>query len=291
MRALVAVLGICIAIACAGAASAPAAKDADSSVFGGLGTWVDIYDSGVYRAPEATAARIAARRVTTVWVETANYRASADVVKAPQLGRFVEALHSHGIKVVAWYLPGHVDPARDTRRSLAMLGFRTRNGQAFDGISLNIEGTELRNAGLRSRRAVSLARRVRQEAGEIPLAIIPFNPRGLERRPSTWPRFPWAELAEVSDAFVPMAYTGGAFKGFDATYGYVTRAIRLLRFQTGNPDVAIHVAGGVANRLGPEELAGFAAAVSDDGGTIGLSLYDWETTPPGYWRVLSTVNP
>ena len=63
-----------------------------------------------------------------------------------------------------------------------------------------------------------------------------------------------------------MVYTGGAFKGFDATYGYVTRAMRLLRFQTGNPDVAIHVAGGVANRLGPEELAGFAAAVSDDGG-------------------------
>ena len=191
MRALVAVLGICIAIACAGAASAPAAKDADSSVFGGLGTWVDIYDGAVYRAPEATAARIAARRVTTVWVETANYRASADVVKASQLGRFVEALHSHGIEVVAWYLPGHVDPARDTRRSLAMLSFRTRNGQAFDGISLNIEGTELRNVGLRSRRAVSLARRVRQEAGETPLAIIPFNPRGLERRPGTWPRFPW----------------------------------------------------------------------------------------------------
>jgi hypothetical protein len=291
VRALVAVLGISIAVACAGATSAPAAEDADPSVFGGLGTWVDIYDGAVYRAPEATAARIAVRGVTTVWVETANYRASADVVKAPQLGRFVEALHSLGVRVVAWYLPGHVDPALDTRRALAMLSFRTRNGQAFDGIGLNIEGTALKNVALRSRRAVSLARRVGQEAGETPLAVIPFNPRGLERRPSTWPRFPWAELAEVSDAFAPMAYTGGAFKGFDATYGYVTRAIRLLRFQTGNPDVAIHVAGGVANRLGPEELAGFAAAVSDDGGTIGVSLYDWTTTPPGHWRVLASLNP
>ena len=92
---------------------------------------VDIYDSGVYRAPEATAARIAARRVTTVWVETANYRASADVVKASQLGRFVEALHSHGINVVAWYLPGHVDP-RATRGapwpcSASALGTRRRS--------------------------------------------------------------------------------------------------------------------------------------------------------------------
>jgi len=291
MRALVVVLAISLACACAGAASAPAAKEADASVFGGLGTWVDIYDSGVYSAPESTAARIAARGVRTVWVETANYRASTDVVKPAQLGRFVEALHAQGVRVVAWYLPGHVDPARDTRRSLAMLTFRTRGGQAFDGISLNIEGTALRDVALRSRRAVALAHRVRQEAGATPLAIIPFNPRGLERRPTTWPRFPWAELAESADAFAPMVYTGGAFNGFDATYGYVTRAIRLLRFQTGNPDVAIHVAGGVADRLGPEELAGFAAAVSDDGGTIGVSLYDWATTTAGHWRVLRQVSP
>ena len=38
----------------------------------------------------------------------------------------------------------------------------------------------------------------------------------FERRPSTWPGFPWAELAESADAFAPMIYTGGAYKGFDA---------------------------------------------------------------------------
>jgi hypothetical protein len=171
-----------------------------------------------------------------------------------------------------------------------MLSFRTPSGQAFDGVSLNIESTQLRNVGLRSRRAVALARRVRQEAGGTPLAIIPFNPRGLERRPTTWPGFPWAELAETADAFAPMVYTGGAFRGFDATYGYVTRALRLLRAQTGRQDVAIHVAGGVADRLGPEELAGFAAAVSDDGGTVGVSLYDWATTPARAWPALAQLG-
>ena len=63
-----------------GVAAAPAADRADASVFGGLGTWVDIYDGAVYAAPERTAQRIAARRVKTVWVETANYGASVDVV-------------------------------------------------------------------------------------------------------------------------------------------------------------------------------------------------------------------
>jgi hypothetical protein len=290
VRALLAVLATTLLVAATGATTAPAAKEADPSVFGGLGTWTDIYDGRVYAAPEATSARIAARGVKTVWAETANYRASADVVQPERLGRLVEALHVHGVRVVAWYLPGHVNHGLDIRRARAMLGFQTASGQGFDGIALNVEGTKLRNVGLRSRRAVDLTRRIRREAGDMPLAIVPFNPRGLERRPTTWPRFPWAELAENADAFAPMIYTGGAYKGFDATYGYVTRAIRLLRTHTQNPDVAIHVAGGVANRLGPEELEGFAAAVVDDGGTIGVSLYDWDTTPPAAWRVLAPLS-
>jgi hypothetical protein len=283
-------LGIALVAACAGASSSTASAEAEPFVFGGLGTWVDIYDGRVYAAPEATADRIAARGVRTVWAETANYHSPADVMRPAQLGRLVEALHVRGVRVVGWYLPGHVNPALDQRRALAMLGFRSPNGETFDGVSLNIEATKLRNVGLRSRRAVALARILRVHAGDVPLAVVPFNPRGLERRPSTWPRFPWAELAEVADAFAPMVYTGGALKGFDATYGYVTRALRLLRAQTGNPDTPIHVAGGVANRLGAEELAGFAAAVVDDGSTIGVSLYDWDTTPPSAWRVLSALN-
>jgi hypothetical protein len=278
------------AICSIGAATAPAADRADASVFGGLGTWVDIYDGSVYAAPERAAQRMAARRVTTVWVETANFGAPADVVDPSRLGRLVDALHARGIRVVAWYLPGHVKPALDSRRSLAMLAFRTPEGGAFDGLALNIESTKLRNAALRSRRAVALTHELREAAGDTPLAIVPFNPRGLERRPSTWPGFPWAELAEEADAFAPMVYTGGAYKGFDATYGYVTRALRLLRANTGRPDVQIHVAGGVADRLGPEELAGFVAAVSDDGSTIGVSLYDWMTTPPRAWKSLAPLS-
>jgi hypothetical protein len=286
-----AVSGLLVVVLCTiGASAAPAAKRADSSVFGGLGTWVDIYDGPVYAAPERSAQRMSARDVKTVWVETANDAAAVDVVNPIQLGRLVDALHARGIQVVAWYLPGHVKPALDLRRSLAMLSFRTPEGGAFDGVALDIESTKLRNAALRSKRAVTLARQLREAAADTPLAIVPFNPRGLERRPTVWPKFPWAELAENADALAPMIYTGGALKGFDATYGYVTRALRLLRVSTGNPDIPIHVAGGVANRLGPDELAGFVAAVEDDGGTIGVSLYDWMTTPPRAWKALAPLT-
>jgi len=290
VRRAASVVALALAVVSVAAASAPAAQRADASVFGGLGTWVDIYDGAVYMAPERTAQRIAARKVRTVWVETANDGALVDVVNSVRLGRFVDALHARGVRVVAWYLPGHVKPALDQRRALAMLSFRTATGGAFDGVALDIESTKLRNVALRSRRAVTLTRQLRAAAGDVPLAIVPFNPRGLERRPATWPRFPWADLAASADAFAPMVYTGGALKGFDATYGYVTRALRLLRVNTADPDVQIHVVGGVADRLGPEELAGFVAAVEDDGGTIGVSLYDWLTTTPRAWKALAPLG-
>ncbi len=292
MRTLLSVAAALIlltASAAIAATTAPAAREADPGVFGGLGTWVDIYDGGVYAAPERTAARIAARGVTTVWAETSNYKAATDVVEPVKLGRLVDALHASGVKVVAWYLPGHVNQARDLRRARAMLSFRSPTGDTFDGIGLDVEATALKNVALRSTRAVALAQQVRAEAAETPLAIIPFNARGLERHQTVWPGFPWPELAQIADAFAPMIYTGGGMKGFDATYGYVTRSLRLLRAATGNPDVPIHVAGGVADRLGPDELAGFAAAVADDGNTIGVSLYDWPTTKPAAWRMLASL--
>ncbi len=290
MRCALSAAALALVVLSVAASAAPAADKADASVFGGLGTWIDIYDRALYAAPDRTAQRIAARKVRTVWIETANDGAQVDVVDPVRLGRLVDALHTRGIRVVAWYLPGHVKPALDQRRALAMLSFRTPTGGSFDGVALDVESTKLRNVTLRSRRAVSLARQLRSAAGDVPLAIVPFNPRGLERRPATWPNFPWAELAENADAFAPMVYTGGAFRGFDATYGYVTRALRLLRLQTGDPDVQIHVAGGVANRLGPEDLDGFVAAVEDDGGTIGVSLYDWMTTPTRAWKALAPLG-
>jgi hypothetical protein len=220
VRAAALVLALTFLVASAGAASAPASKQADAAVFGGLGTWVDIYDGAVFRSPERTASRMAARGIETVWVETANYNARTDVVRPRELGRLVDALHTRGIRAIAWYLPGHLKPTLDIRRGLAMLSFRTPTGGSFDGIALNIEGTTLRNATVRSQRAVALTHAVRTVSGEMPLAIVPIDPRALERRPSRWPRFPWAALAKEADAFAPMVYTGGAFRGFDATYGY-----------------------------------------------------------------------
>ena len=287
MRSL-AVAGLVLALALAGAAgSGTRAPAASAEVFSGLATWVDIYDS-YYRSPEATAASIAARGVRTVFAETANDRSQVDVVQPGALGRFVDALHSRGIAVVAWYLPGYDQPARDLRRTRAMLSFRTPTGGAFDGVALDIESLRLKNVGLRTTRALALARRLDLEAGETPIAAITYPPRALERHAGWWPRFPWAELAPLVDAWVPMAYTGGGFRGYDATYGYVTRSLRLLRTAIG-ADLPVHVAGGVADRMNAEELKAFTDAVADAGET-GWSLYDFQTTRAAAWNAVAVLT-
>ncbi len=293
MRVVVTVAAILAGtLAIAGTASTRAAgpsQATDASVFEGLATWVDIYDAAVYASPEATAARIAARGVRTVFAETSNDRSTVDVVNRPALGRFLDALHARGVDVVAWYLPGFVAPAVDLRRTRAMLSFRTPRGGAFDAVALDIESLRLKSVGLRSRRLVALARKLDAEAGTVPVAAITYPGRAFERHLSWWPGFPWPDLVPLFDAFVPMAYTGGGFKGYDATYGYVARSLRLLRAAVG-PDVPVHAAGGVADRMSAEELKAFADAIVDDGSVTGWSLYDYATTVSAAWKSLAPLG-
>lgn len=268
---------------------AQAARRADPGVFAGLGTWVDIYDAPAYRSPEATAARIAARGARTVYAETANDRSTVDVVNPRALGLFVDALQTRGIRVVAWYLPSFTQPAVDVRRTRAMLSFRTPKGAPFDGVALDIESLRLKSVGLRMTRLLALSRILRAEAGETPIAAITYPSRGFERHPTWWPAFPWQEVTSLVDAWIPMAYTGGGFRGYDATYGYVARSLRLMRAAVG-PDIPIHAAGGVANRMNAEELKAFVDAVTDEGTVTGWSLYDFQTTGPKAWAALAPLG-
>ena len=199
MRVGVLVALVAAVAACVAAPLTPAAGDAQSAqerraasaeVFGGLGTWVDIYDTALYRAPDATAARLAARGVETVWIETANDRSTVDVVEPSGLGRLVDALHTQGLRVVGWYLPGHDQQARDLRRARAMLRFVTQTGGRFDGVALDIESLREKNVtpphGADARPPDPAARRGRRDAGRrdhVPAAGLRASPELVARLP------------------------------------------------------------------------------------------------------------
>ena len=123
----------------------------------------------------------------------------------------------------------------------------------------------------------------------MPVAAITYPPRAFERHLSWWPGFPWTQIAAQVDAFVPMLYTGGGFPGYDATYGYVARSLKLLRAAVGRP-ILVHAAGGVANRMDAEELKAFSDAVLDDGKIVGWSLYDLQTMTPRAWTAMARLT-
>jgi hypothetical protein len=170
-----------------------------------------------------------------------------------------------------------------------MLTFRTPQGGAFDGIGLDIESLRNKNVKQRTSRMLDLLARARAEGNGVPVAAITYPPRAFERHLSWWPGFPWQEIARRVDAFVPMLYTGGGFKGYDATYGYVVRSLRLLRNAVGST-VPVHAAGGVANRMNAEELKAFNDAVLDDGTVTGWSLYDLQTMTPAAWAAMARLT-
>ena len=291
MRLLALAAAVAALVACTDRSEglAAPARLAGTEVFGGLGTWIDIYDTALYTSPNAVAGRLAARGVRTAWIETANDRSTVDVVQPAGLGRLVDALHARGIAAVAWYLPGHDNQARDLRRARAMLTFRTPQGRGFDGVALDIESLREKDVGRRTTRMLSLLGRLRTEAGSTPVAAITYPPRAFERHLSWWPGFPWPAIAARVDAVVPMLYTGGGFKGYDATYGYVARSLRLLRNAVGDA-IAVHAAGGVANRMTAEELRAFNDAVLDNGSASGWSLYDLQTTTPAGWAAMTRLS-
>jgi hypothetical protein len=258
-------------------------------VFQGLGSWMDVYDTALYASATTVAGRLAAHGVGTVWIETANDGAKSDVVDPAGVGLMVEALHARGISAVAWYLPGHDRTGKDLRRARAMLSFRTPNGDAFDGVALDIESLHTKNVKQRTTRMLALLGTLRAEAGSTPVAAITYPPRAFERHLSWWPGFPWPEVAKRVDAIVPMLYTGGGFKGYDATYGYVARSLRLLRAAVGD-DVPVHAAGGVANQMSKDELKAFDDAVLDDGTATGWSLYDYQTMTPAAWAAMGRLG-
>jgi len=279
-----------VAFVCAcGADSGRTADERDLSAYMGLGTWVDLYDHQVLANPEAEVAKMAKRGVVTLYFETSNYQVRQDIVKPARVARFVEAAHAHGMQIVAWYLPSFRDLGRDRRRSLAAINFKTPGGEQFDSFALDIESSLVKPAATRSARLVTLSRRLRAAEPGLALGAIVPAPRGMQRLPWYWPGFPFVQLAQTYDVFLPMGYFTYRSKLASYTGIYTQLNITLLRTWTGDPGLAVHPIGGIADAASAAQVRAFTRAARNNK-SLGASMYDYATTTPGQWRELQKVN-
>jgi hypothetical protein len=270
---------------------APASPAGEASVdaYAGLGTWVDVYDAAAWAQPERVVEAMSARGVATLFLQTSNYRRAEDVVRPNLVARFIAAAHDRGINVVAWYLPSLSDLARDYRRAMRAIRFRTSDGDGFDSFALDIEARVVRSPSRRTARLLRLSSSVRRSVGpSYTLGAIVPSGRRMRLDPGYWPGFPYRGLAQSFDVFLPMTYFAYGASGARGRVDTL-RDVALIRRGTRDPAVQIHVIGGIASLARRSEVNAFVGTALACG-VLGVSLYDFLGTRPDQWAALSRVT-
>jgi hypothetical protein len=270
-------------------------------VYGGLGAWVDAFDyaPAYYRPREGQQLvpedlhTMASQGVRTVYLQAArrDELSPEGIVDRPLVGRFLRAAHAAGMRVVAWYLPKFGDLEADLANLALLRDFRVE-GHRFDGIAVDIEyRREVPDPGELSRRVVDLSRRLRKAAPDHPLGAIVYPPVLFDVvHPTFWPGFPWAELGDAYDVWLPMAYWSEvpASSAYRDAHRYAEDGTRRLREVLDDPAALVHVIGGVADAATVADVTGFARGVARVG-AVGWSLYDYRTTSAAEWEVLRAI--
>jgi len=142
----------------------------------------------------------------------------------------------------------------------------------------------------RSARLVELSENLRRNLGDRVLGAIVMPPVVTDViNPNFWPEFPWADLENLYDVWLPMNYWSFRTEEHADPNYYNSENIKLLRKNLENRDIFVHPIGGVGLADGTalpdpgeplatiDDLEGFVSSltVSD---AIGGSIYDWATT-------------
>lgn len=253
-------------------------------VYRGLGVWVDVFDwSSAYTTNPIGVADIdvmAAEGAQTLYIQTNRYDHPDDVLEPQRLDELIARAASHGMGVVAWYLPTLVDLDTDLRRLLAAADLDV------DGLAVDIESLELDDVAERTRRLVALSQALRNALPRETIGAITLEPVVMEDvNPDYWRGYPWAEMAPIYDVWLPMAYWTNRVGPWRSAQDYIATNVERVRERLGLPDALIHAIGGIGDETSVADLEGMVAAVEATG-PIGASIYDYRTTRPEHWELL-----
>ena len=258
----------------------------------GLATWVDAFDWSHALGGETPAvneedfAAMADLGIQTVYLQTSHLGVPDQVVLEPErLESLIDAAHRNGMSVVAWYLPTLADVDVDLERLLASAELDV------DGLAVDIESTVVKDPAERNARLLQLSAALRAALPDRVIgAITPSAVHLQVVNPDYWPDFPWREIAETYDLILPMTYWSIRLPEWRDGNRYVGENIDRIRAATGDPDLPLHVVGGIADAATVEQVQGMLQAIDARDGVIGGSLYDWATSSPQQWAALSALR-
>lgn len=274
----------------------PTERSVDS--YRGLGAWVDGFDysppySGEGGPPIGPTALddMAAAGVRTLYLQSGRLdERSPDLLEDRWLLlEFLMRAEQNDIDVIAWYLPKWGDNTDDLDHLMAAHDFDPL-GYRFDGVAVDIEWNEDGlDPAVRNERLVRLSRLFSIQTGADPIGAIVLPPVQTEViNPDFWPGFPWSEIDNLYDVWLPMSYWSFRTEPYGNGYTYNAESTRRLRENLGDPDALVHAIGGIGAELNAPpsgtqpyiaqvaQLDGFAQSLVDTG-AIGGSIYDWLT--------------
>ena len=264
----------------------------------GLGTWVDSFDADPaysHRVPTVKAVDVvemAFHQVDTLFLQAARTDDRSGLATSDPwvLADFLLHGHRNGLDVVAWYLPMWAPDGQDLDRLLALHDFEVL-GHRFDGLAVDIEWN---GAGLqpieRTNRLLELSVGLREVITSDPLGAIVMPPLLTDEiNLHFWPGFPWSDLVDHFDVWLPMSYWSFRTEEHADPRYYSAESIRMLRDNLGDSRALVHGIGGIGATDGTalpdpgepmatiDDLEGFVASLVDTE-AIGGSIYDWATT-------------
>jgi hypothetical protein len=265
----------------------------ERSPYAGVGTWLSRYRftrefGGA--APPVTPAVVDA--MAEAGIRTIYLQPAADDPRYPGLlstdllGDFIVRAHARDMQVVAWYLPRFGDIAGDLRRLEAIAEFRV-DGQGFDAIAVDIEFTDAVELAPRNAALIDLSQQLRAALPEVELGAIVLPPVVTDvLNTAYWPEFPWTELRDLYDVWLPMAYwSNRSEEGFTDPHWYVTENIERVRRHLDDPCAVVSVIGGYDAQETADDYSAMARAATEQQ-AVGVSIWDWPTTPPTAWPAL-----
>ena len=96
-----------------------------------------------------------------------------------------------------------------------------------------------------------------------------------------WPEFPWLEIRDSYDVWLPMSYWTFRLSssGYHDGYTYNEESTRRLRTNLNDPQAVVHAIGGIGDEVTADDVGRFAQSLADTG-AVGGSMYDWNTMTP-----------
>ena len=265
----------------------------EASPYAGVGTWLSRYRftrefGGT--APPVTPADVEA--MADAGVSTLYLQPAADDPRYPGLlstdllGAFLERAHADGMRVVAWYLP-HFDHVTADLRRLRQIGEFRAGGRGFDAVAVDIEYTDAVALAPRNAALIDLSRRLRAALPDVELGAIVLPPVVTDvLNTAYWLDFPWRQLRDHYDVWLPMAYWSNRSDAeFADPYRYVGENIARVRRHLHDACAVVSVIGGYDEQETADDYRAMARAATEQH-AIGVSVWDWRTTPPSAWPAL-----